>query len=80
MVSLFSVYSLKQLQRNLPLCPYIVKEKIHPWELPRIFMTLSKRKEQETFDAAQSSYETTYWMINNTTKFFTELLLQPKVR
>ena len=58
-VSLFSVYSLKQLQRNLPLYLYIVKEKINPWEFPRILMILSKMKKQETFAVAQSSLETT---------------------
>ena len=42
---LVSVYLLKQLQRNLALYLYIVREKINPWEFPRILMTLSKIKE-----------------------------------
>ena len=45
MDSLFSKYSLEQLQGYLPIYLYIVKEKINPQEFPRILMILSKIKE-----------------------------------
>ena len=65
-VSLLSVYSLKQFQRNLPLYLYVVKEKINPHEFPKILMILSKLKEQETLVAAKSSFKITQEMHNNT--------------
>ena len=64
MDSLFSIYSLKQPQGYLPLYLYIVKENINPQEFSRIFMILSKIKEQENYVEAQSSFETTQKTFN----------------